>query len=127
MYAAVVVKIAVVNQYRGLVESVADGCRLAVTCGVDWTAPDRAALKAALDAKGVKVLSFAGLNARDVYDAAVAAGAYVPAPFGLQVDMDGSFASVHCLISGHYDFRTPSGRTIPLDLTVGDSRWLDLR
>ena len=95
--------------------------------GVDWTAPDRVALKAALDAKGVKVLPFAGLSAHDVHDAAVAAGAYVPAPFGLQVDMDGSFASVHCLNSGRYAFRTPSGRTIHLDLTVGDSRWLDLR
>ena len=55
------------------------------------------------------------------------AGGYVPARRGLQVDMNGGFASLHCLESGHYDFKTPDGRTIPLDLRAGESRWLNLK
>ena len=52
-------------------------------------------------------------------------GGYVPAGFGLQVDMNGDFASVHCLRTGRYEFATPCGRVIPLDMKAGDSRWLD--
>jgi hypothetical protein len=53
------------------------------------------------------------------------AGGYVPAGFGLQVDMNADFASVHCLRTGRYEFHTPCGRVIPLDMRAGDSRWLD--
>ena len=54
------------------------------------------------------------------------AGGYVPAGSGLQVDMNGDFASVHCLETGHYGFTAPDGHTMPLDLRAGESRWLDL-
>ena len=52
---------------------------------------------------------------------------YVPARQGLQIDMNGTFASVHCLKSGHYGFVAPDGRKISLELKAGDSRWIDLR
>ena len=70
-----------------------------------------------------------------------AAGAYVPAEAGLQVDMNGDFISVHCLKSGRYEFRLPfeaevvnlksgektkSARSISLDMTGGETRWYGL-
>ena len=38
--------------------------------------------------------------------------------------MNGDFASVHCLIPGHYEFKTPDGKVIPLDLRTGETHWL---
>ena len=56
--------------------------------------------------------------------------------------MSGDFVSVHCLRGGHYDFRLPfkatvtnlktgrelseAARTIPMDLTPGETRWYGL-
>ena len=67
---------------------------------------------------------------------------YVPAPYGLQVDMNAGFLSLHCILSGHYDFRLPfdcrvtnlktgkdesvGGGTLPLDLVAGETRWYGL-
>lgn len=75
----------------------------------------------------LKIAEPGGLSAEAFHDFCVKAGAYVPAAYGLQVDVNDAFASVHCLKSGHYDFRTPKGwkRTVvPLDLEGGDSIWL---
>lgn len=69
------------------------------------------------------------------------AGGYVPAPVGLQVDMNGDFISIHCLKTGRYSFklpfkaevtnlktgeRFPAARKIPLDMTGGETRWYAL-
>ena len=54
----------------------------------------------------------------------VHAGGYIPARYGLQVDMNGDFASVHCLVPGFYEFRSPDGKVVPMDLRVGETRWL---
>ena len=69
------------------------------------------------------------------------AGAYVPhAGTGLQVDLNGDFASVHALAAGTYEFRLPrrcravnlksgleerqkDGRIV-LELTAGETCWL---
>ena len=66
---------------------------------------------------------------------------YVPVEGGLQVNMNGSFLSVHCLKSGEYDFKLPftcnvrnlkngkvSGNagSIRLDMTPGETRWFTL-
>ena len=102
-----------------------DGMKLVFACGVDWSVPDRAPLRRRLETAGVKVLSAVGLKSRAVHEAARAAGCYVPAAYGLQVDMCGSFASIHCLVSGRYAFTAPNGRVFDLDLTVGDTRWLE--
>ena len=67
---------------------------------------------------------------------------YVPSPYGLQVDMNAGFLSLHCILPGHYDFRLPfdcrvtnlktgkdepvSGGTLPLDLVAGETRWYGL-
>lgn len=53
------------------------------------------------------------------------ARAYVPTREGLQVDMNGDFLSVHCIVPGHYDFKLPKGK-LPLDLSAGEVRWFDL-
>ena len=74
---------------------------------------------------------------------AKAAGAYVPLPPNMvQVDMNGDFISVHCLVPGHYDFVLPrecgvvnmksgakepvSGNILPLDLAAGQTSWFSL-
>ena len=70
------------------------------------------------------------------------AGGYVPAQYGLQVDMNGSFLSVHAVIPGRYGFRQPfpcrvtnlktglpvdaPGGVLQLELTVGETRWYGL-
>ena len=69
------------------------------------------------------------------------AGGYVPAQYGLTVDMNGRFLSVHALKGGHYDFVLPrpcavrnlkdgSSRPVapvlPLDLVAGETCWFDL-
>ena len=75
---------------------------------------------------------------------AKAAGAYVPLPpNAVQVDMNGDFISVHCLVPGHYDFVLPrecavvnmksgetehvSGNILPLDLAAGQTSWFRLK
>ena len=71
------------------------------------------------------------------------AGAYVPLPpETVQVDMNGDFVSIHCLMTGHYDFALPfvadvenlktgkrisAAKSIPLDMTGGETRWYRLR
>ena len=72
------------------------------------------------------------------------AGGYVPSDrIGLQVDMNGDFISVHCLVAGAYAFRLPfpaqvvnlrSGKpesvrnqVLPLELTAGETCWFRLR
>jgi hypothetical protein len=69
------------------------------------------------------------------------AGGYVPAPYGLQVDMNGRFVSLHALRSGKYEFRLPRrclarnlktgmieavGERLHLNMTAGESRWYEL-
>ena len=75
---------------------------------------------------------------------ATAAGAYVPLPPNVvQVDMNGDFISVHCLVPGHYDFVLPrvcavvnlksgaqepvAGNILPLDLTAGQTSWFRIQ
>ncbi|MBQ3097254.1 MAG: hypothetical protein IJC66_03775, partial [Kiritimatiellae bacterium] len=74
-------------------------------------------------------------------DFARSAGAYVPSPAGLQVDMNGGFISIHCLKTGRYDFELPfkadvtnlktgnrfkSISVLSLDVTGGETRWYSL-
>ena len=70
------------------------------------------------------------------------AGGYVPAGYGLEVDMNGSFVSVHALKGGKFDFRLPrrcsvrnmktgacevkNGEILPLDLVAGETCWFRL-
>ena len=70
------------------------------------------------------------------------AGGYVPAQYGLTVDMNGRFLSVHALKGGHYDFALPypcavrnlkdgssrpASSILPLDLLAGERCWFDLK
>ena len=70
------------------------------------------------------------------------AGGYVPAKYGLQVNMNGSFVSVHALRGGRFDFKLPRRCTVvnmktgkvevreadilPLDLVAGETCWFGL-
>ena len=75
---------------------------------------------------------------------AKAVGAYVPLPPNVvQIDMNGDFVSVHCLVPGHYDFVLPreckvvnmksgayepvAGNVLPLDIGAGQTSWFLLR
>ena len=75
---------------------------------------------------------------------AKAAGAYVPLPPNVvQVDMNGDFLSVHCIVPGRYDFTLPrqcrvvnmksnqeeilNGIILPLELTAGQTSWFILK
>ena len=75
---------------------------------------------------------------------ATAAGAYVPLPPNVvQVDMNGDFLSVHCIVPGRYDFTLPrkcrvvnvksnqeeilNGINLPLELTAGQTSWFILK
>ena len=73
-----------------------------------------------------------------------ASGAYVPLPPGVvQVDMNGDFVSLHCLVPGHYDFLLPrecevvnmksglteptNDRILPVEMTAGETCWFRLK
>lgn len=106
-------------------ETLATSYKVVFTYGVDWSAPDRQPLKAKLDAAGVVVQATGTQTPRDFRAVVAKAGGYIPARHGLQVDMNGDFASVHCLVPGHYDFTLPGGKVVPMDLRTGETRWLD--
>jgi hypothetical protein len=92
--------------------------------------------------KSVMVCSAAGLTPQYLNALVRGSGGYAPAPYGLQVDMNGSFLSVHAIIPGRYDFRLPRpcrvtnlktwrsadapGGVLTMDLTAGETRWYGL-
>ena len=95
-------------------------------------------------AKLVYVAAYGGLTPDYFHHLAKESGAYVPtAGRGLEIDMNGDFMSMHCLVSGHYDFTLPhecevvnmksgkkmpvSGKVLPLDLEAGETAWFWLQ
>ena len=85
-----------------------------------------------------KISEPGGLSHRRFNEFAKSAGCYVPARPGLQVDMNGTFVSLHCLESGHYDFMLPfpadvvnvktglrlaNTKDLSLKLVGGETRW----
>jgi hypothetical protein len=69
------------------------------------------------------------------------AGGYVPTSYGLQVDMNGNFISLHAMRSGMYDFNLPyrsrvvnmktgqieaNGITFKIHMTAGETRWYSI-
>ena len=93
--------------------------------------------------KLVYVASYGGLTPEYFHHLALESGAYVPTDgCGLEVDMNGDFVSVHCLVPGAYAFRLPfkakvanlkTGEVFPaatefrMRLTAGETRWYRLR
>ena len=82
-------------------------------------------------------------TAAEINGEARAAGAYVPLPPGVvQVDMNGDFVSLHCLVPGRYDFLLPrecvvvnlksgerertEGMVLPVEMTAGETCWFRL-
>jgi hypothetical protein len=138
-------------------------CRIAVMCGFYNIDRKRRELIAGLKRRGVQLVFLAdsgacggadacegslcitkprGLTPRMFNSLVGKSGGYVPAPPGLQVDMNGDFVSVHCLKTGIYDFILPFAadvqnvktgerfkavKSISLDLTGGETRWFSLR
>ena len=89
--------------------------------------------------KSVMIGSAAGLTPQYFNALVRGSGGYAPAPYGLQVDMNGSFLSVHAIIPGRYDLRLPRpcrvtnlktgrevdapGGVLTMELTAGETRW----
>lgn len=108
-----------------------------------FLSPDVTAKKVVsiLDSAGVKmyIVPEGGYAAEFMNEFATEAGAYVATKPGLQVDMNGDFVSVHCIVPGRYDFNLPfpcrivnvkSGKeeatangVLPLNLTAGETCW----
>lgn len=95
-------------------------------------------------AKLVYVASYGGLTPEYYHRLAIESGAYVPADgYGLEIDMNGDFMSLHCLRSGRYDIRLPfaadvqnlktggrvasAAKSIKMDLEAGETRWYRLK
>ena len=111
---------------------------------LDRTDPLRERLVSHLQGKGVKCIFLSPdkpLTPAQFANAAKSAGAYVPAGYGLQVDMNGNFVSLHALRSGRYEFKLPrkckavnmktgkavkTGKSLVLDMTAGETRWYRL-
>lgn len=80
-----------------------------------------------------------GFSPKFFHDFVKDAGGYVATDPGVQVDMNGNFASVHCLVPGKYDFNLPfpcrivnlkdvreelsADGVLPLNLTAGETCW----
>ena len=128
--------------------SIADGYKcLFWTCCVRKDAK-RAAFERDFSAKGGRILFRDGLcraTAESIHRFAQEAGAYVPFDrSGVQVDMNGNFISLHCIVPGDYVFRLPfpakvvnlktgrearterGGTMLPLNLVAGETRWYAL-
>lgn len=108
-----------------------------------FLSPDETARKvmAVFKDAGVKtfVVQEGGYTAEFLNRFAAEAGAYVAARPGLQVDMNGDFLSVHCIVPGRYDFKLPfhcrvvnvkdgkdepvKNGSFPLNLTAGETCW----
>jgi hypothetical protein len=105
----------------------------------------RAELLKRLERKGVMCVFLSWdkpVTPIDFFNIVRKAGGYIPAEYGLEVDMNGSFVSVHSLRTGKFDFRLPrrctvtnmkTGRVevrnatvLPLDLAAGETCWFSL-
>ena len=105
----------------------------------------REALLKRLERKGVKCIFLSWedpVTPIEFFNIVRDAGGYVPARYGLQVDMNGSFVSVHALRTGHFDFTLPrkctvtnmktgkvvvrNAKTLPIDIVAGETRWFRL-
>lgn len=111
---------------------------------LDRADPVRKKMLSHLEGKGVKCVFLSPekpLTPAQFAETAKAAGAYVPAEYGLQVDMNGNFVSLHALRNGRYSFRLPrkckvvnmktgktvkNGTALELDMTAGETRWYRL-
>ena len=139
-----------------------DGYKVAVMSGFYQIDARRKTLISTLRQKGVKLVFLAdsgacggaeacegsvriaeprGLTPKMLNALVREAGGYVPSRTGIQVDMNGEFISIHCLMTGHYDFALPfvadvenlktgerrsAIQSIPLDMTGGETRWYRL-
>ena len=110
----------------------------------DRTDPLRKKMLSHLEDKGVKCVFLSPekpLTPVQFAEMSKAAGGYVPAEYGLQVDMNGNFVSLHALRCGRYGFKLPrkckvvnmktgktvkTGTSLELDMTAGETRWYRL-
>ena len=118
--------------------------RIVFFANLDRTDPLRRKMVSHLEGKGVKCVFLSPenpLTPAQFAETAKAAGAYVPAEYGLQVDMNGNFVSLHALRNGRYVFKLPrkckvvnmktgkvakAGTSLELDMTAGETRWYRL-
>ena len=99
--------------------------------------------RSADDAKLVYVAAYGGLSPEYFHHLAQDSGAYVPTDgYGLEIDMNGDFMSLHCLKAGSYEVRLPftadvlnlktgrrtatAARSVKMDLEACETRWYQL-
>ena len=125
----------------------AENLKLIVWSGMPQSDARRDALFAKLKAQGVRVIRSEDMPSHEPLEflrLVKETGGYAPLDrLGLQVDMNGSFLSVHCLMPGRYNFKLPfpakvinlkSGLEepivddiLPLELVAGATCWFALR
>ena len=120
-----------------------DGRKAVLLVGYVSPSDAQKAFMASLEKKGVKTLVFRpwGVPPREINDFARKAGAFVAAaPDVLEVDMNGDFLSLHCLVPGRHRVKLPFAAKVvnmkdgcaaecdelELDLTAGETRWYRL-
>jgi hypothetical protein len=121
----------------------AAGAKLLVWTGMPKSDARRDAFFSAMRMKGVTIVRSEDMPSHkptDFHRMVRNAGGYAPLDRpGLQVDMNGNFISVHCLIPGRYDFRLPypakvvnlksgklepvTGNILNLELVAGETCW----
>ena len=128
--------------------TILDGYGIVVWYGL-WKGGDavRRLLLERIKASGARLVrheELMGISGRMLFNEARKSGAYVPCDkYGLQVDMNSHFVSMHGLIPGHYEFKLPfaarvvnaktdadeklSGNAFPVDIKAGETRWYHLR
>ena len=128
--------------------TILDGYGIVVWYGL-WKGGDvaRQMLLERIKASGARLVrheELMGISGRMLFNEARKSGAYVPCDkYGLQVDMNSRFISMHGLMPGHYEFKLPfaarvvnaktdadeklSGNAFPVDIMAGETRWYHLR
>jgi hypothetical protein len=107
-------------------DSILDGYKVVVWFGLRNGGDTlRKSVVAKLAARGVRLVlpdELRTMTGRKLHTLAKEAGAYVPCEkYGLQVDMNGSFISLHALLPGRYEFRLPFPAEVR-NLKVGHRR-----
>ena len=127
--------------------SLLDRYRMVVWYGL-WKGGDakRQSLLKRIKTRGTRLVlheELMDISGQALFCEARKAGTYVPCDrYGLQVDMNGRFVSVHGLIPGRYEFMLPfaakvenvktgkhekvSGDAFPIDVNAGETRWYRL-
>lgn len=123
-------------------DSVSDGAGVSILARYASDRKGAVAERGLANWKGVFIGSAAGLTPQYFNRLVAESGGYAPMPYGVQVNMNGNFVSLHCTIPGRYDFKLPfpctvrnlktreivstSNGCVRMDLVAGGTYWFRL-